>query len=100
MLRERGKGQGVLENVRDDNYALQVITRLRLNGAGAPGHPSIAALKRELSPENHGLKKRHALSLSPFFLSIRSSPLIYRGFNCFLSYFSLFYKGSIVIIMY
>lgn len=54
----------VLENVRDDNYALQVIARLQLNGAGglacvpflAPSSINRAerALKRELSSENHG----------------------------------------------
>lgn len=33
------EGDGVLENVRDDNYALQVIAGLQLNGAHAPASP-------------------------------------------------------------
>lgn len=36
------KGDAVLENVRDDNYALQIIAGLQLNGAHAPTRPSCA----------------------------------------------------------
>lgn len=50
-----GSRETGLENVRDDNYALQVIARLQLNGAGGlPACPAAATMKRELSSENHG----------------------------------------------
>lgn len=52
---EASKGDAVLENIRDDNYALQVIAGLQLNEAHAPRLALPRHLKRELSPENHGL---------------------------------------------
>lgn len=52
----QGAGETALENVRDDNYALQVIARLQLNGPGGLGSPLRARArhpKRELSSRNH-----------------------------------------------
>lgn len=51
-----GKGDAVLENVRDDNYALQVIAGLQLNGAHAPARPSAPPETRAFARKSWALK--------------------------------------------
>lgn len=73
-------GEG-LENVRDDNYALQVIARLQLNGAGGLcPFPPLSSINRASSPRNASFhrkimafKNRHA----------PRNLIIYRGFRLY-----------------
>lgn len=51
-----GEGDAVLENVRDDNYALQVIAGLQLNGAHAPARPSAPPETRAFARKSWALK--------------------------------------------
>lgn len=51
-----GKGDAVLENVRDDNYALQVIAGLQLNEAHALARPSAPPETRAFARKSWALK--------------------------------------------
>jgi len=56
------KGDAVLENVRDDNYALQVIAGLQLNGTHAPARPSAPPETRAFARKSWALKSVTLLS--------------------------------------
>lgn len=74
-----GKGDAVLENVRDDNYALQVIARLQLNGAHAPARPSAPPETRAFARKSWALKSvtlPGALQFIAVFAPSRFSPTI------------------------
>lgn len=51
-----GEGDVVLENVRDDNYALQVIAGLQLNEAHALARPSAPPETRAFARKSWALK--------------------------------------------
>lgn len=72
-----GKGDAVLENVRDDNYALQVIAGLQLNGAHAPARPSAPPETRAFARKSWALKSVTLLGALQFiavFAPLRFSP--------------------------
>lgn len=60
--RGMSKGDAVLENVRDDNYALQVIAGLQLNGTHAPARPSAPPETRAFARKSWALKSVTLLS--------------------------------------
>lgn len=95
-----GKGDAVLENVRDDNYALQVIVGLQLNGVHAPTRPSAPPETRAFARKSWALKSvtlLQALQFIAVFAPSRAVPVTgcNKNISCRINYLALEHNLSL-----